>query len=125
MAGPMGRLEGRAALVTGGASGIGRATARLFAREGAAVLVVDVDEDGMAETLEPLGASAAAAVVDVRDPDCGRTAEAAVDQHLGGRLDVLVNAAAIYELAPFLDLAEEAFRRTIEIVLRGTFLMTQ
>jgi NAD(P)-dependent dehydrogenase (short-subunit alcohol dehydrogenase family) len=90
-----GRLAGRVALVTGGASGIGRATCRLFAGEGAVVAVADIDEPGgraVAEEIGRAGGSAAFHRLDVtREADWAAAVERVLREH--GRLDVLVNNA--------------------------------
>jgi NAD(P)-dependent dehydrogenase (short-subunit alcohol dehydrogenase family) len=93
----MGRLEGRVALITGGASGIGRACAELFAGEGADVLVSDINEAGGAETVaavEALGQRAAFIRTDTRvEAENEAMAQAGVDQL--GRLDICVAAAGV------------------------------
>ena len=119
-------LEGKIALVTGGASGIGRATAGIFAREGAKVVVADVLEDGGAETacmIEDAGGEAAFVRCDVTDP---ASVEALVKRvvELHGRLDCAFNNAGI-EGAPFTRVADneiENFDRLIGVNLKGVFL---
>src|SRR5262245_5301162 len=95
-----GRLRGKSAVITGGAKGIGRATAELFAREGARILVSDVDAEGLSricEKLEGGGATVASVVGDVSRPDDARAMiDAAVEQY--GRLDILVANAGIIPL---------------------------
>jgi NAD(P)-dependent dehydrogenase (short-subunit alcohol dehydrogenase family) len=90
-----GRLGGKAAIVTGGASGIGRATCRLFAREGAAVVVTDIEERGgraVAEEITGAGARASFLRLDVtREAEWAAVVERVLQEH--GRLDVLVNNA--------------------------------
>jgi NAD(P)-dependent dehydrogenase (short-subunit alcohol dehydrogenase family) len=111
----MARLEQRKILITGGASGIGRATALLFRREGAKVVVLDRPASATAENFVP---------VDVADPasvlQAVRTAEAA----LGG-LDGVVNAAGIFSPAGLTDTTAELFSRTLAVNLMGTFLVIQ
>jgi len=92
----MARFDGKAAIVTGGGSGIGRATARLLAREGAAVTVADLDADAAARVsaeIAEAGGTARAQVVDVADPD-GVAATVADTVAAFGGLDVLHNNAA-------------------------------
>lgn len=105
------RLAGRRALVTGGASGIGAATAERLADEGAQVAVLD-------RNTSPLGA-------DVRDEaQVARAVAAAADQ-LGGPVDVLVNSAGIYRIAPLLDLDRGEWDEVVDVNLKGTFLVSR
>src|SRR5664279_2976953 len=98
----MGRLEGRKILVTGGASGIGKATAALFVREGARVAVLD------RQATTPDGIFIA---VDVADPDSVQQAVRQAETALGG-LDGVVNAAGIFSAAGLTDTTPELFSRT-------------
>lgn len=115
-------LAGRVALVTGGARGLGLASARLLAERGASVVLADRD----APSLESARASvpgATVAVVDVTDPDaCAAAIQHAVDTH--GRLDILVNCAGIAGVNRTLwELTPEEFRSVVEVNLMGTYLM--
>jgi NAD(P)-dependent dehydrogenase (short-subunit alcohol dehydrogenase family) len=92
------KLEGKVALVTGGGSGIGRAVATLFAREGATVAVNDINEETAQKTVADIGSGIALAA-DVADPDSVRAMFAELDRQLG-RIDVLVNCAGIGEVSP-------------------------
>jgi len=111
----MARLQGRRIIITGGASGIGRATAALFAKHGAAVAVLD-------RTASPDGV--ASFEVDVSDAASVRQAVAAAVKALG-RLDGVVNAAGIFSAAGLADTSAELFSRTLAINLTGTFLVIQ
>jgi NAD(P)-dependent dehydrogenase (short-subunit alcohol dehydrogenase family) len=111
----MARLEERKILITGGASGIGRATASLFRREGAKVAVLDRPASPQDETFVPVDVADAASVA-----QAVRTAEAA----LGG-LDGVVNAAGIFSPAGLADTTAELFSRTLAVNLMGTFLVMQ
>ncbi|MEO3876070.1 SDR family NAD(P)-dependent oxidoreductase [Nonomuraea sp. B12E4] len=114
----MGKLEGQVAVITGAASGIGAATARLFAREGARLALLDLSP--VPEELQSLAAATAYAV-DVTDADAvSGTMDRIVDDH--GRMDVLVSAAGILDEVPFLEMTPERFDRTIAVDLRGVFL---
>jgi NAD(P)-dependent dehydrogenase (short-subunit alcohol dehydrogenase family) len=121
------QLQGRVALITGAASGIGRATALLFAREGAAVVVVDVNEPGgqaLAQEITRAGGRAVFQQCDVTRPeDCKH----AVDRALGeyGRLDILFNNAGIIRRATVVDLGEEDWDRVMEVNVKSIFLMSR
>ncbi len=121
----MGDLTGKRALITGGASGIGRATALLFAREGAAVSVVDLDENkGQAVVQEIVEAGGRALFVrcDVTQArDCRRAVQQTVDK-LGG-LDILFNNAGIIRRATVIDTTEEEWDRAMAVNVKAIFLL--
>ena len=121
------QLTDRVAIVTGAAKGIGRGIAVEFAHEGAVVLVADVDEDDGHETvkeLETAGGTAAFQPCDVADEDdVRRLIEAATTRF--GRLDVLVNNAAVGVYQPVHEAATEDFDRALAVNLRGPFLCTK
>ena len=116
------RLANRAAIVTGGANGIGLAIARRFVQEGAHVLIGDVDEAAGEEAARQLGARFERADVGVAE-DARRLVAASMEHF--GRLDILVDNAGIVHTADFLDLREEDFDRVLRVNLKGPFLMTQ
>ena len=121
----MGKLEGKVAIVTGAASGIGRASALLFAEEGARVVVADWDAakgEEVAREVKGKGGEAKFVKVDVsRAEDVQMMVNAAVGSY--GRLDVLFNNAGVEgEQAPTADCTLENFDRVIAINLRGVFL---
>jgi 3alpha(or 20beta)-hydroxysteroid dehydrogenase len=111
----MGRLDGKRALITGAASGLGAATARRFVEEGATVVVADVAEEGGRTQAEELGATFER--LDVRDESAW---VAAVDRSDG--LDVLVNNAGIVELGGVAEMDEASFRRVLDVNTVGVFL---
>lgn len=115
-----GRLDGKVALVTGGLSGIGAATARRMTEEGATVIAADLSAEATM-----LGAGPVAPFrVDVSDPaSVDALVRAVLDRH--GRLDCLVNSAGIGRDTPFLDTSVEAFDQVISVNLRGTFIVGQ
>jgi NAD(P)-dependent dehydrogenase (short-subunit alcohol dehydrogenase family) len=120
-----GKLEGKVALITGGDSGIGRAVAVLFAREGADVAIAHLDEARDAEdtkrAVEAEGRRCIVLAGDVADPAFARTAVERTVADLG-KLDVLVNNAAFQEhVEDFEDLTEEHFDRTLKTNLYGYF----
>lgn len=120
-----GRLEGKVALVSGAARGIGAATARRFASEGARVVLADRRHDLGRELTGQIESEHAGraryAELDVTSPeDWGRVVDAACGQF--GGLDVLVNAAAIIRVTPLIDTDLELFRKIVDTNLIGTFL---
>jgi NAD(P)-dependent dehydrogenase (short-subunit alcohol dehydrogenase family) len=118
----MPRLTGRRIVITGGASGIGRATAELFASEGAAVAVLDRDAAQAQTAAESIGARSFA--VDVSDAvEVGRAIASAASA-LGG-LDGLVNAAGVFFNRGLMETAPDIWRQTIAVNLTGTFLCVQ
>ncbi|MFF0869478.1 glucose 1-dehydrogenase [Nonomuraea sp. NPDC003560] len=115
----MGLLDGKVALITGGARGMGESHVRLFLEEGARVVFGDVlEEEG-----KSLAAETGAAYVrhDVRSPDEWRRAVGTATE-LHGRLDVLVNNAGILAYGRIQDMAPEDFDRVIDVNLKGTWL---
>jgi NAD(P)-dependent dehydrogenase (short-subunit alcohol dehydrogenase family) len=121
------RLENRVALVTGGASGIGRATAALLAREGAAVAVVDLDGVGaqaVARQIEGEGGEAIAVRCDVSQAaDCERAVGETIDAF--GGLDILFNNAGIIRRADLLDTTEGEWDRVMAVNVKSIFLMSK
>ena len=118
------RFDGRHALVTGGASGIGRAAARVLVERGASVALADRDADRLAEAARDVGAIATA-VVDVRDADAVRGAVTAIARDLGGPPVVLVNAAGIYRVTALDDLRPGEWDDVLSTNLRGTYLSSR
>lgn len=121
------RFAGKVALVTGGASGIGRATVQRLAEEGAEVLVVDIDRAGLVETIaevEQAGGTAFAHAADVSDPDgCRAAVELAVERY--GRLDVLANIAGVVQFGHAEDLGVDQWNRLLGVNLTGPFFLIQ
>jgi NAD(P)-dependent dehydrogenase (short-subunit alcohol dehydrogenase family) len=120
----MKRLEGRVALVTGGASGIGKAIVERLASEGAAVMVTDIDDTKGTELAERLvgeGRGAEYAHLDVTSEEEWQASVAATVDRLGA-LDVLVNNAGMGDLAPIEETSLEDWERTIAIDQTGVFL---
>ncbi len=121
------RLEGKIAIVTGGARGIGLAIMRALVREGAAVVIADVNRDGAqtaAAGIQEQGGRAVSIVVDVADPtSVADMVSAAKDAF--GRIDILVNNAGIGGNTPFLETSLDEWNRIISINLTGAFLVAQ
>ncbi|EFG2885494.1 SDR family oxidoreductase [Escherichia coli] len=119
-------LEGKTAIVTGGAGGIGQAIAERFLREGAAVMMVDIDSARGSEAEQRLGKLGKARFfkADVSERLDVHNMLAAALEHFGD-LDILVNNAGVVHKADFLDLKEEDFERVLRINLKGPFLASQ
>ena len=122
----MGQLDGKVALITGGSSGIGRASALVFAREGATVVVADVDAAGGAETVRLVESASGRALFVKTDVSQSSEVEALVQASVAayGRLDYAHNNAGIegMVLTPTADWTEEAWNRIININLKGVWL---
>jgi NAD(P)-dependent dehydrogenase (short-subunit alcohol dehydrogenase family) len=120
----MGMLEGKTAIVTGGARGIGLAIAKRYVAEGARVVIADIDESAGKAAAAALGAAARFVRTDVGAAGDARNV---IAEALGfaGDIDVLVNNAGIIHTADFLDIAEADFDRVMRINLKGMFLVGQ
>jgi NAD(P)-dependent dehydrogenase (short-subunit alcohol dehydrogenase family) len=117
-------LNDKVAVITGAGSGIGRASAIKFAREGAKVVVADVQDDGSAETVRSIqsaGGTAVAIHTDVTDASAvDRMIKTAVETY--GRLDILFNNAGMIIKGTVLDVDEESFDRIFAVNVKGVFL---
>ncbi len=118
------KLEGKVAIVTGGARGIGKAIARGYAAEGARVVVADVLEAEAEETASVISRNAFAVRLDVTD-------QASIDAMVekvakkAGRIDILVNNAAIFNMAPLLEVTREDWDKNFDINTKGLFFTLQ
>ena len=124
----MGRVEGKVTLITGAGSGIGEACARLFADEGARVVVEDINgaaAERVAAAIRGAGGQAIAVEGDVSvAADADRMVAAAIDAF--GRLDIVINNAAVQKVVASIELLEEAdWDRVIDVNLKGGFLVSR
>ena len=121
------KLAGKSAIVTGAGRNIGEEIAKLFAKEGAKVAVVDMDEgraNAVADMIKADGGDAVAVVCDVADPaDIAKMVSATVDA-LGG-IDILVNNVAISDNKDIFDITEDEWRKTIDVTLSSPFYVTK
>ncbi|MGB3183600.1 MAG: beta-ketoacyl-ACP reductase [Cyclobacteriaceae bacterium] len=124
----MKRLEDKVAIVTGGANGIGKATSRRFAEEGATVIIWDLDEEKGAELAEALTSSTGAKVSfhkvnTTQFEEVEKAAAAAIEKH--GQIDILINNAGITRDASLKKMTPEVWQQVIDVNLTGVFNCTQ
>ncbi|KAA3498129.1 MULTISPECIES: L-iditol 2-dehydrogenase [Rhizobium/Agrobacterium group] len=119
-----GRLEGKSALITGSARGIGRAFAEAYLREGATVAIADIDFERASRTAREIGENAYAVELDVTKQHSIDTAIRTVEGQTGG-LDILINNAALFDLAPIVEIKRESYERLFSINVSGTLFMMQ
>jgi D-sorbitol dehydrogenase (acceptor) len=118
----MKRLEGTTALITGAARGIGRTFADAFAREGATVVLGDIDLGRAEASAAEIGGSARAVRMDVTDQ---ASIEAAVAEADRDGLDILVNNAALFDAAPIVEITRESYERLFSVNVAGTLFTMQ
>ncbi|KEZ75200.1 L-iditol 2-dehydrogenase [Pseudomonas syringae] len=120
----MKRLEGKSALITGSARGIGRVFAQAYIHEGARVAIADIDLQRAQATATELGPNAYAVRMDVTDQSSIDQAIAAVIAQVG-KLDILINNAALFDLAPIVDITLDSYERLFSINVGGTLFTLQ
>lgn len=120
----MTRLEGKAALITGAARGIGLAFATAYAREGARVAIADINIDAARKAAEGIGENAVAVKMDVTEQS---SIEAAVDEaeNVLGGLEILINNAALFTAAPITEITREDYARIFAVNVAGTLFTMQ
>jgi NAD(P)-dependent dehydrogenase (short-subunit alcohol dehydrogenase family) len=120
----MGRFDGKACIVAGGARGIGGKTCEFYAEQGGRVVIGDVNEELGQDLASQIGNGAVFQKLDVTDPDsCCAAVERSVSEF--GAVDHLVNCAIKMDPAPLIDLSLESWKLVVDIGLTGMFLMTQ
>jgi len=120
----MKRLEGRSALITGSARGIGKAFASRYVEEGARVAIADINLDAAKETASEIGEQAIAVQVDVTEQDSIEVAVAETVRSFGG-IDILINNAALFTAAPIVDIEREEYDKVFAVNFTGTLFMLQ
>ncbi|RVC42013.1 L-iditol 2-dehydrogenase [Mesorhizobium sp. M4A.F.Ca.ET.090.04.2.1] len=116
------KLNNRTALITGGARGIGLGFAQAYAREGAKVVIADIDFERATQAAAATGPAASAKKLDVSDLAAIESVAAEVDREFGG-IDILVNNAAIFDMAPITDITEASYQKVFGINLKGPLFM--
>jgi len=120
----MKRLAGKTALITGAARGIGQAFAEAYLREGAQVVIADIDEKRAVQTATAMGENACAVAMDVTDQaSIDAAIEAAVARF--GKIDILVNNAAIFTAAPIIEITRADYQRAFDINVSGCLFTLQ
>ena len=120
----MKRLDGKTALITGSARGIGRAFAERYVLEGARVAIADIDMTRAQETASQIGDRAIAVHLDVTDQASIDAAVATSVEQLG-QIDILINNAAIFTAAPITEITRDDYARTFDINVAGTLFTLQ
>lgn len=118
------RLKGKVAIITGGASGIGKATAILFAEHGAKIVVADIDEKGANQTVTDIHETGNEAIYVQTDVTISDNTERMVTETVStyGKLDILLSSAGIAMRLPVADLPEADWHRCLEVNLTGVYL---
>ncbi|MER8519167.1 L-iditol 2-dehydrogenase [Mesorhizobium sp. M0644] len=118
------RLRGKSALITGSARGIGRAFAEAYMREGATVAIGDINLEAAEKTASEIGRNAYAVKLDVTDLASIDEAVKAVEARAGG-LDILINNAALFDLAPIIEITKTSYDKLFSVNVAGTLFTLQ
>lgn len=118
------RLQGKSALITGSARGIGRGFAEAYVREGATVAIADINLEAAENTASEIGKAAYAVRLDVTDQSSIEAAVKAVETRTGG-LDILINNAALFDLAPIVEISRASYDRLFSVNVAGTLFTLQ
>lgn len=117
-------LQGKVAIITGAARGIGRAVAERYTHEGASVVIADVNEQGAKTTAAEIGGACVGMALDVTRQESIDALVAAVVARFG-RLDILVNNAGLFDLAPTVEITRESYRRVYAVNVEGLLFTLQ
>ena len=119
----MGRLDGKVAVITGGGRNIGRATSKLFSSEGAKIAIFDLDQDraaGVTAEVAELGGECMFVIGQVQKvSDVQDMVSSVVERY--GRIDILVNCAAVSDRSPMLELPNDEYQRIMDVTMNGTY----
>ena len=118
------RLSGKIALITGAARGIGKAIAERYSKEGAKVVIADLNQPGAQAVAAALGPNAVGVKLDITDQASIDAAMAQTVAKFGG-LDILVNNAGLFDLAPIVEITRESYRRVYAVNVEGLLFMMQ
>ena len=118
------RLKGKTAIITGGARGIGAAIAEGYAREGARVCVADIGLAAAEETAARIGNGAFALALDVTKRDSIRACVVEAERRMGG-ISILVNNAAVFDMAPWGEITEQSYDTIFDVNVKGLLFMLQ
>ena len=120
----MKRLDGKTALITGAARGIGRAFAHAYVKEGAVVAIADIDLDAAKKTASEIGEQAYPVHIDVSDQASIDAAVQQVDDRTTG-IDILINNAALFDMAPIAEITRQSYDRLFSVNFSGTLFTLQ
>lgn len=120
----MKRLDGKSAIITGAARGIGKAFAKAYIQEGATIAIADINVEAAEQTAAELGPRTYAVQLDVTEQASIEAAVKTVEQRSGG-IDILINNAALFDLAPICEITRESYDRLFAVNFAGTLFTLQ